>query len=131
MLNCDVGPDAGRNTTRNPNITLPAASIFNPPYPINSGNMQVRAAKPVWLQGDLAGSIARYAGKQTVAEPLTAQVLLPSAHTIATFAKKLVYFALSCVSALCTELRPNMLTCTPCSLVKCSQAVCARRGSSR
>ena len=51
MLNCDMGPDAGRNTTRNPNITLPAASIFNPPYPINSGNMQVRVCAPLSLCG--------------------------------------------------------------------------------
>ena len=49
MLNCDMGPDAGRNTTRAVNITLPAASIFNPPYPINSGNMQVRVRTSLTL----------------------------------------------------------------------------------
>ena len=41
MLNCASGPDAGRNTTRAANVTLPAAGIFNPPYAINSGNRQV------------------------------------------------------------------------------------------
>lgn len=51
MLNCDMGPNAGRNTTRAPNVTLPAASIFNPPYPINSGNMQVRVCAPLSLYG--------------------------------------------------------------------------------
>jgi len=45
MLNCDMGPDAGRNTTRPANLTLPAAGIFNPPYAINSGNREVRAAR--------------------------------------------------------------------------------------
>ena len=50
MLNCDMGPNAGRNMTRNPNITLPAASIFNPPYPINSGNMQVPPRAPRGLR---------------------------------------------------------------------------------
>ena len=43
MLNCDMGPDAGRNTTRPANLTLPAAGIFNPPYAINSGNREASA----------------------------------------------------------------------------------------
>ncbi|KAK9822226.1 hypothetical protein WJX81_001471 [Elliptochloris bilobata] len=41
MLNCDMGPDAGRNVTLMANATLPAASIFEPPYAINSGNRQL------------------------------------------------------------------------------------------
>ena len=80
MLNCDMGPDAGRNTTRAPNVTLPAASIFNPPYPINSGNMQVRFSRaagplvswPAVGQSDVHRfACCSSAGTQTLAELLT------------------------------------------------------------